>query len=155
MDDWNHSVVIYSLLQRPDILKEWDEIPENKQRMFIGFGWDAQSTARVEGYPDSNSTAHLQDALEYFTPSQDAAALARSAFDQAVTKVARDRPPPVPPKDYRLNHNASLQDIMKETESWKQFVDSIIDDDEFPTGVTYLDDEPLDDASGSWLDTSF
>ncbi|KAF2833577.1 hypothetical protein CC86DRAFT_365433 [Ophiobolus disseminans] len=153
MADWNHSAVIYSLLQRPEILREWNAILENETRVFVGFGWNPQSTARVEGFPDSNHTLQLQDALEYFVPGQDAAALARLAFDQAV-RVERS-PPPVPPKDYRVNHKASLQDMMKETESWRQFVDSIIDDEQFPTGVTHLEDGSLDDASGSWLDLSY
>jgi hypothetical protein len=155
MADWNHSIMIYSLLQRPDILREWGAILEIKNRMFIGFGWERQSTARVEGYPDSNNTLRLQDALEYFTSEQDAAALAQLAFDKAVTRVPRERaPPPVPPKDYPMNHKTSLQDISRETDEWKQFVDSIIDDDQFPTNVTYLEDDFLDDAAASWLDLS-
>jgi hypothetical protein len=158
MEDWNHSKVIYSLLQRPAVLRKWNAVVESKKRAFIGFGWDPQSTARVEGYPDSNKTLQLQDALEFFTPDQDATALARKAFALAVTKVARDTPeiaPPVPPKDYPVNHKASLQDIMKETESWTQFVKSIINDDQLPTGVTNLEDDMLVDDINAWFDDPF
>jgi hypothetical protein len=158
MEDWNHSKVIYSLLQRPAVLRKWNAVVESKKRAFIGFGWDPQSTARVEGYPDSNKTLQLQDALEFFTPDQDATALARKAFALAVTKVARDTPeiaPPVPPKDCPVNHKASLQDIMKETESWTQFVKSIINDDQLPTGVTNLEDDMLVDDINAWFDDPF
>jgi hypothetical protein len=157
MADWNHSSVIYSLLQRPAVLKKWNAVLESKEPAFIGFGWDPQSTARVEGYPDSNQTPQLQDALEFFTPGQDATALARKAFALAGTKVTREPSeigPPVPPKDYPVNHKASLQDIMKETESWTQFVNSIINDDQLPTSVTNLDDMLVDDIN-SWFDPSF
>jgi hypothetical protein len=158
MTDWNHSSVIYSLLQRPAVLIKWNAVLESKRRAFIGFGWDPESTARVEGYPDSNQTLQLQDALEFFTPDQDAAALARKAFVLAVTKVARQSSeiaPPVPPKDYRVNHKASLQDIMKETESWTQFVKSIINDDQLPTGVTHIEKDTLDDDFNFCFGPSF
>jgi hypothetical protein len=160
IEDWNHSNVIYSLLQRPAILKEWDAILERKKRGYIGFGWDAQSTARVEGYPDSTQKLQLQDALEYFTPEQDAAVLARKAYDSAVAKVDRqlsDVAPPVPPKpkDYRVKPKPSLHDIMKETESLTQFVQSIVHDDYLPTGVTHLESGALNDNSSSWFDDSY
>jgi hypothetical protein len=158
MTDWNHSSVIYSLLQRPAVLIKWNAVLESKRRAFIGFGWDPESTARVEGYPDSNQTLQLQDALEFFTPDQDAAALARKAFVLAVTKVAHQSSeiaPPVPPKDYRVNHKASLQDIMKETESWTQFVKSIINDDQLPTGVTHIEKDTLDDDFNFCFGPSF
>jgi hypothetical protein len=160
IEDWNHSIVIYSLLQRPAMLKEWDTILERKKRAYIGFGWDARSTARVEGYPDSTQKLQLQDALEYFTLDQDAAMLARKAYDSAVAKVDRqlsDVAPPVPPKpkDYRVKRKASLNDIMKETESMTQFVQSIINDDFLPTGVTHLESGALDENPSSWFDDSF
>jgi hypothetical protein len=142
------------------MLKEWDTILERKKRAYIGFGWDARSTARVEGYPDSTQKLQLQDALEYFTPDQDAAMLARKAYDSAVAKVDRqlsDVAPPVPPKpkDYRVKRKASLNDIMKETESMTQFVQSIINDDFLPTGVTHLESGALDENPSSWFDDSF
>jgi hypothetical protein len=155
MADWNHSAVIYSLLQRPVVLKEWNAILESKKRAFIGFGWDSQSTGRVEGYPDSTKTLQLQDALEYFTPGQDAAALAQNAYDLAVKKISRE-PPPVPPKDCPIPHKATVHDMMRDTESLTQFARSIINDDQLPTGVTYLEDGLLDDDWGKdWLDTSY
>lgn len=154
MADWNHSVVIYSLLQRPDVLDEWNAILEGEGRSFIGFGWEPSSTGRVEGYPDSNSASQLQDALEYYTTSQDPTTLARLAFDLAVTKVDRDHPPPVPPKDHDAARKCSFQDIRKETDEWQLFMNSIIEDEQLPTGVTYMEDGSLDDLSGSWLDLS-
>jgi hypothetical protein len=113
---------------------------------------------------DSNQTLQLQDALEYFAPDQDATVLAQRAFGLAIAKVRPSSPqvlpqvpPPVPPKpkNYRVHHEASLQDMMQETESWTQFVRSIIDDDEFPTGVTHLESGALDGAPTSWFDEIF
>lgn len=80
----------------------------------------------------------LQDYLEYFCPNQDTAALAQLAFDKMVRTSASPRvsvPPPVPPKDYR---NTSIQDLTKETESWTQFINSIVEDDVSPTGICHL-----------------
>jgi hypothetical protein len=161
MADWCHSLVIYSLLQRPALLTEWNAVLESINRPFTRFAWNEEQTGRVEGYPDSSRYPRLQDALEYFTPKQNAAALARKAYEFVVVTIARensDIPPPVPakdsPKDYRDNHKASLQDIMKETESWTQFVKSIIHDDQLPTNVTRLEDGALNDHYGSWFDPS-
>lgn len=158
MDDWKHSVVILSLIHRPAIFCEWDKILRSERRLFISFWWDSASTARVEGYPDSNKSPQLQDTLEYFSPGEDAAATARWAYEQATKKIARGRlqspvAPPVPPKDHRVNPKASLQEITKEAESMTQFIQSIIADDILPTGVTFLDDGSLDDAFNIFLDT--
>ncbi|KAF2827007.1 kinase-like protein [Ophiobolus disseminans] len=131
--DWNSSVVIYSLLQRPVILAAWTIILVSIPRKFIGFGWNQASMSAGEQKPysrqrivyrnpydpmESSALISLQDLLERFTPDQDAAALAQLAFDQAVTKVARetDSGPPVPPKDFDINRRQSSQDIMKDTE---------------------------------------
>lgn len=157
MADWNHSVVIYSLLQRPPLLHVWEKLVASKKRHFVGFGWDVRSTARVEGYPDSTRVLQLQDELEFFSAENDAAALAHRAFDLAVKKVARDAPgsaeaevpPPVPPKDYRLNHKASLQDVRRKPESWTQFVESVVQDEFLPTGVTELESGLLDGGMGA------
>jgi hypothetical protein len=141
--DWNHSKVIYSLLHRPEIVKAWNTVLESKQRIFIGFGWDPEITGRVEGYPDSTQVLQLQDELEFFHPTQDAALLARKAFDLAVTKVDRDYSevaPPVPPKDNRVQHKARLRDIAEETESWSEFVRSIVLDDVPPAADSALND---------------
>jgi hypothetical protein len=155
MADWRHSVVIYSLLQRPALLIKWNAVLRSTNQPITRIAWNEEQTGRVEGYPDSSRYPRLQDALEYFTPKQDAAALVQKAYEFAVVTIA---PPPVPPKDspkdYRDNHKASLQDIMKETESWTQFVNSIIHDDQFPTNVTQLEDSAFEDYSGSWFDAS-
>jgi hypothetical protein len=158
MADWHHSVVIYSLLHRPAVLPEWNAVLESMNRHSTRLAWNAESTGREEGYPDSSRYPRLQDALEYFTPKQNAAVLARKTYDLAMKTIGQEVPdiaPPVPPKDpakdYRDNHKASLQDIMKETESWTQFVKSIIHDDQLPTNVTQLDEG---DHFGSWFDSS-
>ncbi|KAJ4364995.1 hypothetical protein N0V83_008611 [Neocucurbitaria cava] len=145
VEDWRHSCVIYSLLHRPALLPAWTYILQSKRRHFTSFAWNQHSTGRVEGYPESSQLIQLQDALEYYTPNQNAAALAQLAFDKAKKQVAlpeEDIAPPVPPKDtrdYRDHHATSLQDLMKETESWTQFVNSIVEDDIFPTGVCHLE----------------
>lgn len=144
--------MIYSLLQRPEIRSAWDTILENKQRAFRGFGWDPMTTGRVEGYPDSTQVSQLQDTLEYFTPGTDTVALAREAFDLAVLQVKRSPAtgPPVPLKDSKKTTSgpeAGLQDIMEESESWKDLVRSIIDDDD-PIGVTHPE-------SGAFGDSQF
>jgi hypothetical protein len=158
MRDWKHSVVILSLIHRPAIFCEWEKILRSERRVFVSFWWDSACTSRVEGYPDSNKTLQLQDALEYFSPGQNATAVARWAYEQATKKIARGRlqspeAPPVPPKDHRINRKASLQEITKETESMTQFIQSIIADDILPTGVTFLEHGSLDDASSLLLDT--
>lgn len=157
MADWCHSVVIYSLLRRPAVLMEWDSVLQSMNQPFTGFAWTAEATGRVEGYPNSSRYPRLQDALEYFTPKQDAAALARKAYDLAVKTIARqdrDIAPPVPAKDYPVDHEALLQNIMDETESWTRFAKSIIDDDQLATNVTHLEDGASNDYSGSWFDPS-
>jgi hypothetical protein len=151
--DWNHSSVIYSLLQRPEILKAWNTVLESKQGIFIGFGWDPEITGRVEGYPDTTQVLQLQDALEFFNPTQNTALLARKAFDLAVTKVDRNysgAPPPVLLKDNSIQHKARSRDITEETESWSQFVRSIFLDD-----VTPAANRALDDGTNSWFDKNF
>jgi hypothetical protein len=155
MADWSHSVVIYSLLQRPIVVDEWNALLESMKRPFKGFAWDVHSTGRVEGYPDSSRLPRLQDALEYFHHNKDAAALTRKAYDLAVKSIARENqevPPPVPPKNDRTNHKASLQDLTKDTESVTQFLNSIINDDLLPSNVTQPKDGVWNDYTGSWSD---
>ncbi|KAF1849684.1 uncharacterized protein K460DRAFT_349847 [Cucurbitaria berberidis CBS 394.84] len=145
MAEWHHSCVIYSLLHRPTIYSGWINLLESKRRRFTGFGWNRHSTGRVEGFPESNQTVQLQDALEYYTPDQDPAALAQLAYDKAVKRAAPPQEPvapPVPPKDssdYRDHHTTSLQELMKETDSWTQFINSVLDDDVLPTGVYHIE----------------
>jgi hypothetical protein len=154
MVDWSHSVVIYSLLQRPIVVDEWNALLQSINRSFKGFAWDVHSTGRVEGYPDTSRFPRLQDALEYFSPSQDAAALVRKAYDLAVKSIARDRPPPVPPKDDPNDSELSLQSLTNDTESMTQFLKSIVNDDLLPANVTQPEGNPWNDYSSSWLDFS-
>ncbi|KAH3917356.1 hypothetical protein HBH56_055870 [Parastagonospora nodorum] len=154
MADWHHSVVIYSLLQRPKVVDEWNALLQSMNRPFTGFAWDVHSTGRVEGYPDSSRFPRLQDALEYFTPNKDAAALVRKAYDLAVKSIARDGPPPVPPKDHPNDSELSLQSLTNDTESMTQFLKSIVNDDLLPTNVTQPEGDAWSDYSSSWLDFS-
>ncbi|KAF2027792.1 hypothetical protein EK21DRAFT_71043 [Setomelanomma holmii] len=163
MADWKHSSVIYSLLRRPSIEAQWNKLLQSKQRNFIGFGWDPTITSRVAGYPDSNQTLQLQDELEYFTSNQDAASLVQKAFDLATKKVARmsiDKalppvPPPIPPRNlYRIEDEHFYSDMLKETEPWKHFASSVLNDDFLPSGVTEPDGRMLDGPSASWYDSS-
>ncbi|KAF2035999.1 hypothetical protein EK21DRAFT_44093, partial [Setomelanomma holmii] len=87
--DWNHSAVIYSLLQRPAVRAEWDAVLRESGQKFLAIDWDPQTTGRTEGYPDIDSTPKLQDMLEFLVPSGDAKTLAQMAFDQAVKKVTK------------------------------------------------------------------
>ncbi|EFQ85300.1 hypothetical protein PTT_19775 [Pyrenophora teres f. teres 0-1] len=130
---WYHSRVILSLLHRPDVYYEWMSLLRSSQPRITNCSWNQHSTGRVEGYPESNPKPQLQDYLEYFSPDQDAAALAQMAFDKMVKTTA---PPPVPPKDYR---NTSLQNLTRQTESWTQFINSVVEDDISPTGVCHID----------------
>jgi hypothetical protein len=140
MADWNHSAVIYSLLQRPVVRKEWDALLAAKTRVYVGFGWDPKSTGRVEGYPDSTATMQIQDELEYLAPGQDVAALVRKVYLLAVKKVERG-PPPVPEKDYLVPQRTML----RETEASTQ---EVIVDNLLPTGTTALEYDWLNEAYG-------
>jgi hypothetical protein len=157
MADWNHSVVIYSLLQRPEILGQWNDILQNrsKGKPFIGFGWDLDTTRRVDGFPDSNSTPQLQDELEYFTPDEDAAALAQDAFDRALKMVAHSVKKADGDADDKATETGSYKgksnvaahsdtvidqkEIDNELVYWRDFVRSIAEDDCLPSSEAGLD----------------
>jgi hypothetical protein len=156
MVDWHHSCVIYSLLQRPAVLIEWKSMLGSIKRPIKVFAWNAHSTGREEGYPDGGRCPRLQDGLEFFTSDQDAAALAQRAFDLAIKTVDRELAPPVPPKpkDYRMNHKASLQELTQNAESWAQFEESIVNHDQLPTGVAQPEQGAWNNYSTSWFDSS-
>jgi hypothetical protein len=103
MADWKHSRVIWSLLQRPEILQEWCHLLETKQRTRNPFSWKELTTGRSEGYPDTGAQPQLQDLLEFFPQSYDAAAIARLAFETGLRVIELpEAPPPVPEKDQHL-----------------------------------------------------
>jgi hypothetical protein len=149
MADWNHSVVIYSLLQRPEILVQWNHILQNhsKGKPFIGFGWDPNTTRRVEGFPDSNPTPQLQDALEYFTPDKDAAALAQDAYDRALKKVARSvkkadgdaDDKAIEAGSHKGESNMDARFDFLNSDSWRDFVRSIAEDECLSSSEAGLD----------------
>ncbi|KAF1839167.1 hypothetical protein BDW02DRAFT_635851 [Decorospora gaudefroyi] len=128
---WYHSKVIYSLLHRPAIYAEWMQL--HRSRPITDFAWNQHSTGRVEGYPESNHIPQLQDYLEFFTNDQDAAALARMAYDKL---KSFSTPPPVPPKD---NHTTSMRGAVRATSQWAQLSNSILPDNIYPTGVCHLE----------------
>ncbi len=132
MSDWLHSRVIYSLLQRPVIHREWLKILQSQPHVNPYFAWNQHSTGRVDGYPENGADPQLQDLLEYFGSNDDAAALAQLAFRKVVHPSC---PPPVPRKDYKDHHNATLQELMDDTESWNKFMSTIPEDDLLPTNV--------------------
>jgi hypothetical protein len=135
---WYHSKVIYSLLHRPAIHSEWIRLLPRRPHI-SSCSWNQHSTGRVEGYPESNPIPQLQDYLEYFIPEQNAAALARLAYDKMVKHPVPQqihKPLPVLPKE---NRTTSLQDLTRERETWNQLINSVIEDDISPTGVEYLE----------------
>ncbi|KAF2127371.1 hypothetical protein P153DRAFT_368677 [Dothidotthia symphoricarpi CBS 119687] len=161
MSKWLHSYVIYSLLQQPPILREWNKILEKKRHFNPTFGWNQHSTGRVEGYPESNPTPHLQDLLEYYTPNQDAAALACLAYKKAVKRKELPKSPgapPVPPKDYGSIRAPPLQDAMKDRFSrsnWNLIESTIQEDPELPTDVCMLDYDLMNEAFHHEFDTFY
>lgn len=136
LSNWYHSKVIYSLLQRPAIQKEWNKLLENRHERDLTIGWNQRSTGRTEGYPESNPTPQLQDLLEYYSPGEDAASLALLAFDKLKLP-----PPPVPRKDHR---KTSLEHLTNTLESWAQMMDGIIPDSKMATDVDFLEDLRVD-----------
>ena len=81
MADWRHSKVIESLLQRPYLKEEFYRLFELKHDVNPWFRWSERWTRRAEGYPDSDLPPQLQDLLEFFTPDQNASALAQLAYE--------------------------------------------------------------------------
>jgi len=160
MATWNHSQVIFSLLQRPELILAWCLLLENKQRTKSPFSWNQQTTGRVDGYPEAKCQPQLQDLLEYYTPNQDVSALARLAFDKGQVEKALPRPPArpaVPEKDFGLHHAPQfsathppppqhapppapvLQDCMNDVPSW-DFLGTIPEDPILPTNLCDYDD---------------
>jgi hypothetical protein len=151
---WNHSQVIFSLLQRPEIIVAWCRLLESKQRTRFPFSWKPESTGRVEGYPEANAQPQLQDLLEYYTPDQSAVELARLAFEKGRREKALP-PPPVPEKDNEphyaqeypphqptqpaLRQQPFLHDVINDVPSWNTFLGTILEDPSLPTGVCDYD----------------
>ncbi|XPS78033.1 hypothetical protein M3J09_010053 [Ascochyta lentis] len=143
MTEWLQSNVIYSLLQRPAIYKEWLKVLHSQPQLKGGFGWNQHDTGRVEGYPENNAKPRLQDLLEYYKSSDNAAALAQFAFE----KIAfPSHPPQAPPKDYKDHHTATLQGLMDDTESWDNFMSAIPEDELCPTDTRDFDFSMMNDG---------
>lgn len=143
MKHWRQSVVILSLLQRPAIYKEWARVLQSQPHLSANLAWNLSTTGRVEGFPENGTKPHLQDLLEYYRPCDDAALLARIAFDKIAYSSS---PPPVPLKDYKDHHGVPLQVLMDRTESWNRMMSTIQEDDSLPTNVCDLGFDTLTDA---------
>lgn len=142
--DWKHSQVIWSLLQRPEILREWCRLLESKQRTQNPFSWKQSITGRSEGYPDMDHPPQLQDLLEFYAFPQDAAVIARLAFETGLrTREVSVAPPPVPEKDHLLPQSTQQQPLLPEQLS-SSHVLSPCDPIDFPTWNTFLGTIPED-----------
>lgn len=126
MANWYHSMVIFSLLQRPAIQLEWNRLLKSTCEQQLTLAWNRHSTGRVEGYPETSHAPQLQDLLEYFTSDQDAASIASLAFDKLV-------PPPVPAKD---NSTTSQNDLNEDL--WALMNNTVIADTILPTDDGFL-----------------
>ncbi|KAF2441787.1 hypothetical protein P171DRAFT_79222 [Karstenula rhodostoma CBS 690.94] len=168
MADWKHSRVIWSLLQRPDILQEWCFLLETKQRTQNPFSWKESTTGRSEGYPDTDVQPQLQDLLEFYPQSHDAAAIARLAFETGLRGMESPKaPPPVPKKDqypsqppqqsmfsqrqHSAPFSAAVYDHMTESPIWNRL--GAIPEDPFqPTNVVMLGYDALNAAFNNTYD---
>ena len=124
MADWNHSFVIYSLLQRPVVQVEWKTLLASHHRIIFRLSWAPSTTGRVEGYPENQQAPQLQDLLEYYTNiEENAQAVAGAAFNSAVKKyelMPRLLLPPLPPpEDQPDDSGRSARETADAEESWK------------------------------------
>lgn len=126
MANWYHSMVIFSLLQRPAIQLEWNRLLKSTCEQQLTLAWNRHSTGRVEGYPETSHAPQLQDLLEYFTSDQDAASIASLAFDKLV-------PPPVPAKDNSTTSQNGLNEDL-----WALMNNTVIADTILPTDDGFL-----------------
>ncbi|KAI2619772.1 hypothetical protein GGS26DRAFT_595176 [Hypomontagnella submonticulosa] len=75
--DWLHSNVIYGLLHQHLIHEAWKALIAKKQSKFNGhhplFSWSPESTGRAQGFVENENPGQLQDLLEFFDGSKEAA----------------------------------------------------------------------------------
>ncbi len=75
--DWLHSNVIYGLLHQDPVHELWKHQLAENQHLFQGhqphFSWIPETTGRAQGYAENESPGQLQDLLEFFDGSKDAA----------------------------------------------------------------------------------
>ena len=143
MSNWLHSNVINSLLQRPEISEEWFKIMP-PQTPLKSYRWDHHNTGRVDGYPESNESPHLQDLLEYYRPGDDAAVLAQLALDRIIYISC---PSPFLKGDYEYCRDTNLSDLIEGTESWAEFGSTTLEGQNLLTGVCDSDFNMLNDTS--------
>lgn len=170
-EGWKHSRVIWSLLQRPEILREWCQLLERKHRTQNPFSWKQSATGRSEGFPNTNTPPQLQDLLEFYTSYQDAAAIARLAFETGLRlRELPDAPPPVPEKDchplqpheqspllanqYSAPYSSAAHDPI-DISAWDRFLGSIIEDPFQANNVVMLDYDGRNNAFSNGYDNSW
>ncbi|KAH9905162.1 hypothetical protein F4778DRAFT_769886 [Xylariomycetidae sp. FL2044] len=75
--DWLHSHVIYGLLHQHGIHEPWKAFMSSKQNESIlhqpKFSWSPESTGRAQGFVEGENPGQLQDLLEFFDGSTEAA----------------------------------------------------------------------------------
>ncbi|KAF1955643.1 hypothetical protein CC80DRAFT_447427 [Byssothecium circinans] len=149
MDDWHHSQVIFSLLQRPEILPHWNRLLEIKKRTRSAFRWKSHNSGRVEGFPESNPSPQLQDLLEYWTRDQDIAPIVNLGFKLGLKEKELPRlPEPEEGHEPMQQHQspqalthlpAASHRLADEIPPWSSFLDTIIEDSLQPTGAIDLE----------------
>jgi hypothetical protein len=96
---WSQTRVIYSLLRRPCLWREWLQLLESNQEMNPRVNWEQREAGRAENNPDSDGSSQLQDLLEFYTADQNPATLVALAYEMNLERRVEIAPPPVPPKD--------------------------------------------------------
>jgi hypothetical protein len=102
VSDWSYNTAIHSLLNRPTLDLEWTWLVVKNASSSVEFEWNpatpsnliphdiSRLTSQIEVLQDcidSDGSMSLQDALETFSPDQDAAELANRAYILATKTV--------------------------------------------------------------------
>ncbi|KAI1343451.1 hypothetical protein F5Y15DRAFT_234077 [Xylariaceae sp. FL0016] len=100
-NDWLHSNVIYGLLHQHGIHETWKALIASKQNQFNGhqpmFSWSPESTGRAQGFVENESPGQLQDLLEFYDGSKEAAEQVVEMADTCVHVVLRPKEIPLIP----------------------------------------------------------
>ncbi|KXJ90465.1 hypothetical protein Micbo1qcDRAFT_70757 [Microdochium bolleyi] len=97
--DWLHSNVIYGLLHQHGAHEAWKEHIAKKQDRFNGhqpmFSWSPESTGRAQGFVENESPGQLQDFLEFYDGTREAADKIVKAAWSTVHVVLRQKQMPI------------------------------------------------------------
>lgn len=97
--DWLHSNVIYGLLHQHGAHEAWKEHIAKKQDRFNGhqpmFSWSPESTGRAQGFVENENPGQLQDFLEFYDGSREAADKIVKLAWSTVHVVLRQKPMPL------------------------------------------------------------